>query len=197
MKESIICLDPGHGGVEYGVKAYGLSEKDVCLDMTRRIAAYLNRHGKVRGLLTRAGDTALDWRERIRQAEDIEADLLLSIHTNGSENPMEAGFETYISGCAGLDLRSLQARLHNHVAAFLRPFGIWDRGKKYDSESYRGWIPLLEEAPCPAIQLELFYLTHAGEKSWYRHSRFRDALAFTIAEGAALLLQRENRLPVR
>ncbi|SFS80978.1 N-acetylmuramoyl-L-alanine amidase family protein [Marininema halotolerans] len=186
--ERRICIDPGHGGADTGVIAFGLEEKEICLDIACRVREYLSMQG-VEGRLTRSEDVALTWLERARRAEEFEAEVMISLHLSGSSDHQDSGFESYIGGCAGLTERSLQSWLHNHIAAFFRPFGIWDRGKKYDST---GAFPLLDEAVCPVIQLQLFFLTHPEEKRWCRHRPFREALAYAIAEGAIALLQQKS-----
>ena len=100
-----IVLDPGHGGRDPGaVGRQGVMEKDVTLDVARRLKARLERYG-YRILLTRADDTKLTLRERIQFANEHEADLFLSIHVNALPVDSIAPIETYYYG-PGSDSRA-------------------------------------------------------------------------------------------
>lgn len=91
-----IVLDPGHGGAETGaVGPGGLQEKDVTLQIARRLAAALPRLLSCRVVLTRESDTAIPLDDRTSVANREKADLFLSIHANSSRVPGARGSESY------------------------------------------------------------------------------------------------------
>lgn len=93
-----IVLDPGHGGGDLGTSVGGLYEKDLTLDLARRLRRLLLEQG-FSVHLTRDADTRLSLRERARLANDLGADLFLSIHLNWFEGSSQArGVETYYLG---------------------------------------------------------------------------------------------------
>ncbi len=90
-----VVLDPGHGGIEEGAKGpTGLLEKDVVLDVARRLRQALEGRGFT-VYLTRADDTNLPLEERTALANNRKADLFLSLHANASPSPRARGAETY------------------------------------------------------------------------------------------------------
>ena len=104
-----IALDPGHGGPEVGTAAPGLVEKDVNLEIARKLADLL-RAGGYRVVLTRDSDrsTSPDYRgggyrgglvrdlqARVDLANAVRADLFVSIHNNGSADPSQSGTEVW------------------------------------------------------------------------------------------------------
>jgi N-acetylmuramoyl-L-alanine amidase len=90
----VIVLDPGHGGVETGaVGPGGLQEKDVTLDLARRVKALLDRQYTV--VLTRDDDRILPLDDRTAIANQNRAELFLSIHLNASKRKSAVGAETY------------------------------------------------------------------------------------------------------
>lgn len=94
-----IVIDPGHGGVDPGaIGQGGLKEKDITLDVARRLKARLERYSGYRILLTRDDDVKLTLRERIRFANEQRADLFLSIHFNSIPIDTLAPIETYYYG---------------------------------------------------------------------------------------------------
>jgi N-acetylmuramoyl-L-alanine amidase len=76
-----VVIDPGHGGADPGATASGVSEKDVTLDVARRLKELLAAQ-KLDASLTRDGDTTLSLRDRVSLANAKKADLFVSIHVN-------------------------------------------------------------------------------------------------------------------
>ena len=91
-----IMIDPGHGGHDAGaVGPSGLQEKELSLDIARRVAALLQEELSVRVILTRAKDQFIGLRERTALANRERADLFLSIHVNSAPDGAATGTETY------------------------------------------------------------------------------------------------------
>jgi N-acetylmuramoyl-L-alanine amidase len=95
----VVVLDPGHGGEQEGaISPAGEKEKDLALDIARRIAARLKRQG-VKVVLTRTGDIEVPLANRAAIATAIRADLFLSVHLNSmptaEQRRTHAGVETY------------------------------------------------------------------------------------------------------
>lgn len=90
-----IVIDPGHGGKDPGaVSRCGLYEKDVVLDISRRLERRLSSSGyDVK--LTRATDVFLTLEERTRRTTDWDADIFISVHANASPSERAAGFEVW------------------------------------------------------------------------------------------------------
>ena len=89
-------IDPGHGGHDAGaVGPGGLQEKELSLDIARRVAALLQEELGVRVVLTRARDQFVGLRERTALANRERADLFLSIHVNAAPDGAATGTETY------------------------------------------------------------------------------------------------------
>jgi N-acetylmuramoyl-L-alanine amidase len=92
----IVVVDPGHGGVERGAAGpTGLTEKDVTLDLARRLRSVLQSDGKVTVVLTREDDRLVGLDERTAVANHNKAHLFVSIHLNSSRRKTAYGAETY------------------------------------------------------------------------------------------------------
>ncbi len=103
LKVRTIVIDPGHGGIDGGtVGQLGTKEKDVTLDVARRLKARLERNYGYRILLTRDEDTRVSLRDRAEFANSHGADLFVSIHVNWlPEEPVSAVETYYFSPDAG------------------------------------------------------------------------------------------------
>lgn len=90
-----VVIDPGHGGSEQGaIGPGGLMEKEVVLDIARRMRARLLELGYTAGL-TREDDRSMDLTSRTALANHEGADLFISVHANASLRPEARGAETY------------------------------------------------------------------------------------------------------
>jgi N-acetylmuramoyl-L-alanine amidase len=96
LKLGRVVIDPGHGGKDIGTHGpSGLSEKDVVLDVARRLGALIEDRLGSEVVYTRSDDTFIPLEARTRIANDRKADLFLSIHANSSPLRTAAGVEMY------------------------------------------------------------------------------------------------------
>jgi N-acetylmuramoyl-L-alanine amidase len=90
-----IVIDPGHGGGDPGAIGHdGLMEKDVALDVARRLRDKLSAAGNYHAILTRDDDRRMQLKDRVTFAKQAQADLFISIHVNSV--PEEAGPVNYV-----------------------------------------------------------------------------------------------------
>jgi N-acetylmuramoyl-L-alanine amidase len=90
-----VVIDPGHGGKDPGaVGKGGLYEKNVVLDIGKRLAAILRRGG-IEVVMTRTGDRFIPLEQRARMTENSRTDLFISIHANANRVRSLSGFEVY------------------------------------------------------------------------------------------------------
>lgn len=113
-----IVLDPGHGGVDGGASmGYGLLEKDLTKDIANRLARLLTAASwEVK--LTRPGDDGVPLRRRAEIANEMRADLFLSIHINWLPDRNARGFETYYLGPTDDPFLRRLASLENRDSGF-------------------------------------------------------------------------------
>jgi N-acetylmuramoyl-L-alanine amidase len=96
LKLGRVVLDPGHGGRDVGTHGpSGLYEKEVVLDVSRRLGALIEERLGSEVIYTREDDTFIPLEARTRLANDRKADLFLSIHANSSPFRTAAGVEMY------------------------------------------------------------------------------------------------------
>lgn len=90
-----IVLDPGHGGKDPGAMAFGLKEKDIVLDVAKRLSPILKKELGCEVVLTRKDDTFISLEERTALANTNNADLFISLHINAHPSAKVRGMETY------------------------------------------------------------------------------------------------------
>lgn len=91
-----IVIDPGHGGHDTGtIGPNGLLEKELVLDVSRRLGKLLASRLGAQVVFTRRDDTFIPLETRTSIANQEQADLFVSVHANSSHDPDARGVETY------------------------------------------------------------------------------------------------------
>jgi len=93
-----IVLDAGHGGKDPGaIGPGGLKEKDVVLDITKRLGRIIEKNlPDVKVIYTRQKDVFIPLQDRTKIANEQNGKLFVSIHANSNPNHRILGFETYL-----------------------------------------------------------------------------------------------------
>ena len=114
----ILVIDPGHGGIETGAEGKeGVFEKEITLDIAKRLRVALASQSGLNVLLTREGDTPVGLDDRTSLANQNHAELFISIHVNSAPRHDARGAETYFLSYQSRDeeIRTLAA-LENNAA---------------------------------------------------------------------------------
>jgi N-acetylmuramoyl-L-alanine amidase len=94
-----IMIDAGHGGNNRGtIGKMGTMEKEITLDIAKRLKAHLVRGGHYHVSMTREGDSTVPLHKRVALAREAKADLFISIHVNHLPNKPINMIETYYFG---------------------------------------------------------------------------------------------------
>lgn len=208
-----VFLDAGHGGKDPGTGHNGVLEREVALDVTRRVGRLLQHNGlEVR--YSREKDMFVSLGERTRRANASGADLFVSIHVNAAPDAQVSGFETYYLDLAantdaarlatqenaGSDKKmgSLNAVLTDfmlsartqesrRLAQLLQNTALtrFERERQGTRDGGVKAAPLhvLIGTSMPAVLVELGYCTNAKEARKLADPGYRKVLADGIAEG--------------
>ena len=151
-----ICIDPGHSGsFEPGACAGGVTEAAVTLEIARITARMLQKY-RHKVLLTRTGEVDNDWLTwRCEAAWNFDADIFISIHCNAHASSEANGTEVFYFPTSE-NGHTLARCIQEEVVKSCRTA---DRGVKTNDE----WTVLLETA-CPAVLVELAFLTNDSER---------------------------------
>lgn len=96
LKIGKIVIDPGHGGHDTGtIGPNGLEEKDLVLEVARRLGKLLESRLGAEVVYTRSDDSFIPLETRTAIANREQADLFISVHANSSRDPDARGVETY------------------------------------------------------------------------------------------------------
>ena len=114
-KPLFVVLDPGHGGIDPGAEAPGMTEADLMLTFSQELAEVLRRGG-LEVLLTREEDVFVPLEVRISVARAAGADLFLSLHADAVEEGIARGATVYVLDDAAEDrAATLLAEKHDRA----------------------------------------------------------------------------------
>lgn len=183
LRGRVVVLDPGHGGSDTGAAGGNLNEADVVLDLARRIEGRLGVLG-VGTHLTRAADSCPDERSRAGLANDVGADLLISLHLDRAGSVRPCGVATVFYG-AQLDRRVIRSAVGERLATLIQS-EIVHRTDLVDCRSHPKAWELLRLTRMPAVRVDVGYLSNPDDAAKLATGQFRD----TIAEAIAAAVQR-------
>lgn len=96
-RKVLVMIDPGHGGEDPGaIGKYGTREKDVVLQIARRLRTLVNSTPGMEAKMTRKGDYYIALGKRVRIARRARADLFVSIHADSFRNRAARGSSVYV-----------------------------------------------------------------------------------------------------
>lgn len=188
-----IFLDPGHGGRDSGAYYYGIAEKDLNLQVSRKLRKRLEELGYI-VLTSRDSDVDVDFvTERSRMVNKTNADFFISIHFNatGNDTTLNLGIQTYsYKEDAGYPSKINQywhnnpdrISESNRLAADLHSSLLTETGAR-DAGLLQATFAVLRETAKPAVLLELGYMDNPEENQRIRSDQYQDKLVEGIIKG--------------
>jgi N-acetylmuramoyl-L-alanine amidase len=182
-----IVVDAGHGGQDHGATSrYGTREKDLVLDVARRVRDELRSLG-LDVIMTRDSDFFVPLEERSQIANGRQADLFVSIHANASQSPSLKGFEIYhVPPWAGNDIedrKDSQARAESVRMAGIVADAV-ERSVEISNRRIKSArFMVLKQTLCPAVLIEMGYITNREDEKRLNDPLYRQKLARGIVWG--------------
>jgi len=188
-----IFLDPGHGGQDSGAFYYNVAEKDLNMQIYRKLRAKLEELG-YKVLTSRDSDIDVDFvTERSRMVNKTNSDIFISIHFNATGNTYSkaSGIQTYSYRDEPDYPSKINQYWHNHsdrmseskrLAAAIHSSLLAETGAK-DAGLLESSYSVLRETAKPAVLLELGYMDNFSENQQIRDSHYQDKLVAGIVKG--------------
>ncbi len=196
-----VVIDAGHGGEDEGALGVMpcIAEKELNLTIAEQVCRALDTN-YFNVVMTRTNDVTMSLSNRTAFAASQKADLFISIHGNYSRNRSAAGIETFVFCSLGFpgseEGASVRPRSPGHQfdflstaagyavhrrmvaeATLLTQSNVGDRGLK------RSNFFVLREAKCPAMLLEVGFLSNDVDGMWLTNTVYQATLAQAIANG--------------
>lgn len=168
-----IVIDAGHGGKDPGANSpHGFYEKTVNLDVALQIAGILRERG-FKIIMTRSDDTFIELEERANIANRSNASLFISIHADSCATSGTNGFTLYVARQAGSQARNLAEAIDKQMTqTSIKSHGTREADYK-----------VLKNTRCPAVLIELGYLSNYWEAKQLKDKDMQRKLAVAITNG--------------
>ena len=192
---AVVVLDPGHGGQDSGAMCGRLLEKDLTLDVARRIDRLLDSEG-IATLMTRLGDTYVSLADRAAFANRIRNCIFVSIHFNEDNKPVASGVETYYASHQIATVSSVASWLpflwrplsespnpeSQRLAGFIQE-ALVARTRAINRGTQPGQFFVIANVTSPAALIEGGFLTNKEDISKLASEDYRDQIAAAVADG--------------
>ncbi|MEP6686253.1 MAG: N-acetylmuramoyl-L-alanine amidase [Verrucomicrobiota bacterium] len=191
---SLVVLDPGHGGQDSGVMAAGMLEKDLTLDVAKRVERLVRLKG-LPALLTREGDDYISLENRAAVANREHDCVFVSIHFNEGKRPVATGVETYYASHVASPFPAVSSWLpflqrtaeppdpeSQSLAGFIQEALVsqtqaLNRGTKAEQ------FFVIANVKHPAVLVEGGFLTNKDEVGKLGSPEYREQIATAITDG--------------
>jgi len=208
-----VVIDPGHGGDDTGaIGPGGTMEKDVVLQMSKRLGWQLRNKYGIDVNYTRIDDRAISLDDRNRIAKGFNADLFISIHTNAAESEKLDGYQTfYLNNATDKASRRLAAReneslgknmddleriiltmmqnVNTDESRFLSKSihkNVLSNMSRYglkDRKIKSALFYVLVGAQCPAVLIETSFISNPAEEKRLKTPEYQEEMVRAIATG--------------
>ncbi|WP_042374487.1 N-acetylmuramoyl-L-alanine amidase, partial [Neobacillus jeddahensis] len=188
----IVFLDPGHGGIDTGAISGGYREKDLNLAVAKKVKSLLVNLG-YNVIMSRNDDSTVELIDRPKMANDLQADIFVSIHTNATESGTTAasGIESYYYKYTPGYPPKINSAMHNDPVRIARSMalanilqqnmvnntGSVNRGTNGET------LAVVRESAMPATLVELGFINNPSERQKLFTDAYQNKLAKAIADG--------------
>jgi len=196
----VVALDPGHGGTDPGSEAHnGLIEKELTLDMAKRVELFLSEIDNVEVVMTRSTDRGMSRQKRVDRIKAVNADVVVSLHFNHlpqtdvnlvesfyadrhnvieslqKQNRSPSAVNLDFTEASGELAHIMHEKVYNEVASVNEQ--VINAGVKQDT------LFVLTRSFTPGVLLELSCISNPAEAERLATDEYRNQLAASIADG--------------
>lgn len=189
QRYNTLVIDPGHGGIDMGSVKNGIVEKEVTLDISKRIQAYF-KNKKYNVILTRYSDTSVselstkgnytqkkDLRARVKIINNNNTKLFLCIHVNSDSDKRISGSIVFYNSNNSRSMAlamSIQKALNNII--------IHGKLREPNQPQTAGFY-ILRNSNIPGVLVETAFITNKQENKLLAQDSFKDKIAYAIYMG--------------
>lgn len=170
IKGKVIVIDAGHGGTDYGAIRNGINEKDINLDVAKRVEDILRRKGYKVGM-TRTNDIFVSLEDRCKISASMNPSIFVSIHVNSCVGTEPRGIETHYYHDNSVELANT---IHSKMTKAIQSP---NRGL-FKSKFY-----VINHTTVPAVLLEIGFISNDRERAELITPKRKQATAQAISEG--------------
>lgn len=169
-----ILVDPGHGGKDPGAVGNKMEEKEIVLDIGKRLNDRL-KGSLAKVVMTRDSDEFVELPDRVKEGEKAKADLFISIHVNAFYDSSANGTETYYnSQYVGAESKALATEIQTEL---VKAMGTRDRGVKEAN------FHVIKNSKMPSVLVEVAFISNKSDADKLASKSYRNKAGDAIYRG--------------
>ena len=181
-KQYTVIIDAGHGGGDAGAPGVnGETEKEIALMIAKKVKA-INNNPNINIVLTRESDLQLTVIDRTNMANDVNANLFISLHMDNAEDKKKSGATCYVPAKKNKYIQQSTVLAKNILAASSNLFSNTTLNTTKDKGI---WV--VENVNMPAILLECGFISNVNDIATVKNKT--DELAAKLLEGVEVFLK--------
>lgn len=200
-KPFVLVIDPGHGGVDAGAVRGIFKESDITLKVAQKMQSLIQSEfsQNIEVILTRETNRSLSLENRVRVAEQKNADLFISLHANSSQASYVTGMEFYFKkGMSAPRLPPIEASTTiKRIVGDLTSFGQVRQSLKFNQllqNQIKAWrvdektvikrapFFVIEKTTMPSALIEIGYISNLSEAKLLLTDERQQEIAETIVK---------------
>jgi N-acetylmuramoyl-L-alanine amidase len=173
-----VVVDPGHGGSDRGATQGAIMEAKIALQVALKLTAKLEATKEIKVILTRADDSSITLRQRVKSNQSNQADLFVSLHGNSSTDRRARGAEFYFGGSSTSTAKTTSRSTLAFIVEDLSHKARLYQSQYFAADSFYAWKEssvsqprAIKQAPfyvisknsTPSILIEFGFITNAKE----------------------------------
>ena len=176
-----VVIDAGHGGSDCGAIGEKIFEKDVTLDIAKRLKAILESAG-VQTVMTRVDDSFVSLQDRTAVTNNANPNIFVSVHVNSCESSTVVGLETHWYNSA--DSQELAQTVQDSISGTIKSL---NRG------TFKSKFYVINHTSVPAILVEVGFISNTDERSQMLTDDRKNKTAQSIAKGIFSYLEKYKK----
>jgi len=170
-EKKVIIIDAGHGGTDFGVVNGNAYEKEIVSNIANKIKSF-NKEKDIEIILLRGKDDFTSLNSRVEKINQLNPDLVISLHVNTSNDKAANGVQAFISE---QNSNYEKSRLHAQELTQI----IAKKDLEINAVQKANYL-LLKNSSSPAVSLELGYLSNEGDKNFLISEKGQNRIAKQI-----------------
>lgn len=171
-KKIRVVIDAGHGGEDNGAVYNEIIEKEITEAISRKVK-FLNFDKSIEVIVLREKDEFLSLSDRVTKINELNPDLVISLHLNSNKDTTINGFETYVGEKNNFNDQSMK------VAESLLKSAPKSLQKQ---EVKKANLYMLNNVTCPAVLIEMGYVTNSHDREFLSSQLGQQRIAETIVK---------------
>lgn len=183
--DKIVVIDAGHGGNSPGAIYKSYVEKNLTFKIVTLCYDKYFKQSNIKTYLTRSSDRTVELTDRVAFANEVNADLFVSLHLNAAENTSITGTEVYYNSDSrstykGITGQTLATKLSSQISTAMN---TRNRGAKD-----KGFV-VLQDNKAAAVLIEVGFLTNANERTKLLNEKYQEKVAKAIYDTVKQVMQ--------